>query len=231
MHLPGSHKVRKDEYGDFQFLRSGTSGNDLIKNTIVNCPLFRRCRCKCPAKIVQTPVQTILSISNSHTAADHLSEKDKSKYLSHQQMSLISSAVKLAPLQTSSELIHNVQDSPTKHIDAKLKGSVTRLVCKERKNITKIQLEGVTIDNTIGSLAALSETLWSGTAVKAHTRGQCLDLHKVFIIGCQILASDLTVFLTFANTFDLLNIFRSVASGYDTQLCGDRDVTSNASQG
>ena len=68
---------------------------------------------------------------------------------------------------SSSELIRNVQDSPTKHIDAKLKGSVTRLVRKERKNITKIQLEGVTIDNTISSLVALSETLWFGTAVKA----------------------------------------------------------------
>ena len=75
-------------------------------------------------------------------------------------MSLIASAVKLAPLQTSGELIRNVQDSPTKHIDAKLKGSITRLVRKERKKITKIQLEGVTIDNTIGSLAALSKSLW-----------------------------------------------------------------------
>ena len=143
-------------------------------------------------------------------------------------MSLIASAVKLAPLQTSGELISNVQDSPTKHIDAKLKGSVTRLVRKERKNITKIQLEGVTIDNTIGCLAALSESLWFGTAVQAHVQGQCLDLHKVYIIGRQILASDRTVFLTFANTFDLLNLFRSVASGYNTQLCGD--VTSKASQ-
>ena len=136
-------------------------------------------------------------------------------------MSLIASAVKLAPLQTSGELISNVQDSPTKHIDAKLKGSVTRLVRKERKNITKIQLEGVTIDNTISSLAALSETLWFGTAVKAHVQGQCQDLHRVYIICRQILASDRTVFLTFANTFDLLNLFRSVASRYDTHLYGD----------
>ena len=59
-------------------------------------------------------------------------------------------------------------------------------------------------------------------------QGQCLDLHKVYIIGRQILASDRTVFLTFANAFDLLNLFRSVASGYDTQLCGD--VTPKASQ-
>ena len=48
------------------------------------------------------------------------------------------------------------------------------------------------------------------------------------LIGRQILASDRTVFLTCANAFDLLNLFRSVASEYDTQLCGD--VTSKASQ-
>ena len=62
--------------------------------------------------------------------------------------------------------------------------------------------------------------------MKAHQLGQCLDVHKVFIIGGQILASDRKVYLTFANTFDLLNIFLSVASGYSIQLCGD--VTSKA---
>ena len=50
----------------------------------------------------------------------------------------------------------------------------------------------------------------------------------MFIIGRQILASYCTVFLIFANAFDLLNLFPSVASGYDTQLCGD--VTLKASQ-
>ena len=95
-------------------------------------------------------MRTILFISNSHTAADHDAEKDKAQFLSHQQMSLIAFAVKSAPLQTSDELILNVQDSSTKHIDAKLKGSATRLVRREHKNITKIQLEGVTLDNTIG---------------------------------------------------------------------------------
>ena len=117
LHLPGSHRDSKNEFGDFQFRRSWTSGNDYIKNTILNCPLFRRCGCKCQAKIVQTPVQTILSISNLHTAADHLPEKDKAKFLSHKQMSLIASAVKLSPLQTSAQssgvLIRNVRDSPT----------------------------------------------------------------------------------------------------------------------
>ena len=60
-----------------------------------------------------------------------------------------------------------------------------------------------------------------------HSSGECLDIHKVYIIGRQILESDQTVFLTFANGWMLLNMFRSIASGYATPLCGD--VTSKAS--
>ena len=75
-----------------------------------------------------------------------------------------------------------MQDSPTKSIDAKLKGSVTQFVRKERNNITRIQLEGGTIENTIGSLAVLFDTLWFGNAVKAHLQGQCLDMHKCTLL-------------------------------------------------
>ena len=106
-------------------------------------------------------------------------------------------------------------------IEAKLKASVTRLARRERKNITKIQLDCVTVDNTLGSLSALSDSLWFGNALDQHKAGNCLDVHKVYIIGHQILAADRTVLITFANVFDLLNLFRSVASGYDTQLCCD----------
>ena len=70
-----------------------------------------------------------------------------------------------------------------RHIDAKLEKSVQRLVCKERMNISKIFLDGVTINHTIGSLAALSNAIWFGNAVKAHLQGQYLDVHKVFIIS------------------------------------------------
>ena len=123
LHIPGSHKDLKNDYGDFQFRRSWISGNGLVRNTVANCPLWTRCGCKCQAKIVETPIHIILFIPNSHIAADHVGEKDKAKFLSHKEMNLIATAVKLAPLQTSGELTRNVQDSPTKHIDAKLKGS------------------------------------------------------------------------------------------------------------
>ena len=102
---------------------------------------------------------TILSIWNLHTAADHISGKDKTKYLSHQQINLIATAMKSCHLQTSGELIRNVQDSQSKNFFA-------MLVRKERKKINKILLEGVTVDNTIGSLAALLDAIWLGDAVK-----------------------------------------------------------------
>ena len=50
----------------------------------------------------------------------------------------------------------------------------------------------------------------------------------LFRVGRQILEEDRTVFITFANVWDLLNIFRAVGSGYAVQLHGD--VTSMASK-
>ena len=50
-------------------------------NTVINCPLNERCGCKCQAKIVQTPTQTVLFIADKHTAADHVADKDRAKFL------------------------------------------------------------------------------------------------------------------------------------------------------
>jgi hypothetical protein len=226
--IPGSHKDRKSMYGDFQFRRKWATNNDKILNTIVSCPLRDRCKCQCQAKITDTPEQTILYVADAHTAADHVPEKDDSKFLKFHTKALIATAVKVAPLQSATELIRNVQDSPTKHIDPQLKKSVQRLVRKQRASINSVLLEGVTIDNTIGSLARLSQVLWFGDAVQKHKAGECLDVFKIYVIGRQIMEGDRTVFLTFSNAWNLLNFWRAVATGYDVQLHGD--VTSKASQ-
>ena len=51
--------------------------------------------------------------------------------------------------------------------------------------------------------------------------GERLDVFKVYIAGRQIMEEDSKVFLTFANVWNLLNIFRAVGSGYAVQLHGD----------
>ena len=69
-----------------------------------------------------------------------------------------------------------------------------------------------------------------GDAVRKHNEGECLDVFKVYIVGRQILEEDRTVFLTFANVWDLLNIFRAVGSGYAVQLHGELQVPTNVCQ-
>ena len=92
---------------------------------------------------------------------------------------------------------------------------------------TSVALEGVDVDNTLGSLAKLSEVLRIVDAFKQHKEGECIDLFKPFVIGRQFLAADRNVLMSFATCWDLLSIFRSLAAGYLVQL--QTDVTCKAS--
>ena len=65
-------------------------------------------------------------------------------------------------MQTASQLLQNIQDSPTKSID---RTSVARQIRKERQSLTTVTLEGVEVDSTLGSLAQLSMELWFGTTL------------------------------------------------------------------
>ena len=58
-----------------------------------------------------------------------------------------------------------------RQIDAALRQSVVRLVQKEWREINTVLLEGVSVDNTVGSLAKLSDALWFGDAVRKHPAG------------------------------------------------------------
>ena len=87
--LPCSHKDRKNVFGTFQFRRKWVTNNGKVLNTVVNCPLEHRCKCRCQAKIVESPDTTYLFIADAHTAADHVSEKDSSKYLKYSQQAFI----------------------------------------------------------------------------------------------------------------------------------------------
>ena len=68
------------------------------------------------------------------------------------------------------------------------------------------------MDNTIGILANSADAIWCGDDVNEHIAGECLDILKVYIVGQQIMEEDRTVFLTFANVWNLLNIFLAVGS-------------------
>ena len=197
LHMPGSHKDRVNQFGDWIFRRRWMSNQGLVTNVIVNCPLIKRCNCPCQCKIVEKPTITTLYVANLHTADDHVTAKDKSKYLNFREKTVIRDAVKIAPNQSARELMRNVADSPTKTISIAKQKSVERMVRTERLRLVSVQLEGVVVDNSIGSLSQLADAMWFGDALEKHNAGECLDLFKVYIIGKHIMESDRTVFLTF----------------------------------
>ncbi len=76
-----------------------------------------RCRCQCEIKSVKYAAATVvLLIANAHTSQHHEEEQDI-KYLSHKQKCVVAAAVKVASMQTSKQLLRNIEGQPTKVID------------------------------------------------------------------------------------------------------------------
>ena len=134
---------------------------ETITNIILQCPLVDRWSCLCEVKLAINADQTIMYVTDEHTAEDHAKEKDISRHLSYEDKVLIRQAVQLAPMQSAGSLMRNIQDSPTKQIDYRLSNSVKNLVRQERRGITNFLLDGVEIDNTLGSLSRLTDQIWS----------------------------------------------------------------------
>ena len=52
-----------------------------------------------------------------------------------------------------------------------LRKSVVRLVSKEGRQIDSVLLDGVAVDNTIGSMAKSADAIWFGNALNKHIPG------------------------------------------------------------
>jgi hypothetical protein len=118
----------------------------------------------------------------------------------------------------------DTQDS----IDFSRRKSVARIISKEHTTVLSTKPEGVVVSDSISSVRELCDRLWFKDALDLHDSGEgCLDLFKTYVIGSQFMESDNAVFITFATPWDLLNVFRPIASGWSLQI--HVDVTSKAS--
>jgi hypothetical protein len=164
-----------------------------------SCPMRDRWRCQCEIKGLQDATTVVLLIANVHTSQDHEEEQDIA-YLSPKQKCLAVAAVKVAPqpMQTGKQLLQNIEGWPSKAIDLTLSKSLARMVRKERKSLTAVALEGVDVDNTLGSLVKSADVLWIENAFKLHKQEKCIDLINSYVIGRQCVASDRTMFLSVA---------------------------------
>ena len=71
-------------------------------------------------------------------------------------------------------------------------------------------------------MTELGEAMWMLNALDKHKRGECMDLHKVFIIGRQAVAREKFAMFTFSNVWNLLNIYRAIGSGYSRGYIAQR---------
>ena len=122
------HQDRDNIYCDWIFAQHWISGSRSISSKVFMCPLVQLAACRCQAKVVETSREIQLLIADMHGAACHDLGKDRSKFLKAEQRKFIADAVKIAPMQTASELMRNVQNSSSKAINPVLKNSVHRLI-------------------------------------------------------------------------------------------------------
>ena len=74
-------------------------------------------------------------------------------------------------MNTAAELLKNVQASPTKQIDPKIKHSVTSLIRRERAKLLKVECDGMELTSDIGSLRRLADKNFLKPAVQQHIAG------------------------------------------------------------
>ena len=218
--MPGAHKRRDDRYGVFQTGNTWVTNKGSITNTILRCSLWQRCECPCETKIVTSPTTTILFISNPHTAEHHSKDKVKPVYFSYEEKTFVKKAVKFLHMQSAGGLLRNAQDTDDA-IDFSLKKSFQYHVRKERRSIRAYLLDDVKVDDTLGSLSRLSDKIWFKTALDQQNAGKCMDLFKVYCIGRQFMIEDCAVMISLSSVWNLLSLWRSVSSGYNTQIVMD----------
>ena len=87
--FPGAHKDRNPKYGLMQHGRTWYTKKGTVTNIVLQCPLVDRCSCLCEVKLAINADQTIMYVTNEHTAENHAKEKDISRHLSYEDKVLI----------------------------------------------------------------------------------------------------------------------------------------------
>ena len=77
------------------------------------------------------------------------------------------------------------------------------------------------VEDTLRSLSRLSDKIWFENALDQRNAGKCMDLFRVYCIGRQFMTEGCAVIITFFFVWNLLNFWRSVSSGYKTQIAMD----------
>ena len=171
-------------------------------------------------KLVDVKDFWVLQRSGEHRKTSHMD--DKSMYLKVSQKDVIRDAVRLSPLTTGTSVRRNLKHlSPQQQVSAEMKKSVQRLVKQVKVKVMAAELDGVTMDGSYGSIAALAEVKAFKGKVKAHNV-EVLAIQNgvnhltpgtVLVIGSQVDEVEKIVHLNITTPHMLLHVCRSINSG------------------
>ena len=107
-------------------------------------------------KVVDKPNVIYVNRNGSHRKSSHA--QDRSAFLKVAQQDVVKGAVRYYPLASGSTVRRYLKHlNPQQEVPPELKKSVQRLVNKEKVKVLAQELDGVKMDGSFGSVAALAE--------------------------------------------------------------------------
>jgi len=223
---PDKFPVHKDRTAGLHFLTydtSWTTSKGLVTKDLYDCPLKKRCKCKCQFLVCSSIVQTQLFVKSKHNAAAHAN--DTSKGLTYQLRKTIEQAVRTAPLQSAKSLARNLSNlSPSKQVQLNKYKAVGRVVSSVRAESTTMELCGIRVDSSHGSLHELCTSLSFANKIRSHNDDSSqyhLNLFYPVCLHHDIRAEHNIVIMVFSTLWMLLNHARVFNSGVPVQLVYD----------
>ena len=118
-------------------------------------------------------------------------------------------------------------------MDPKLKDSVWRLARKEKEKVFCVELAGVKMDDSYGSIAFLEKAKWFVDKIKKHNADvdsihdnglhtRHLQQGTSIVIGKEVDEATKVIHLNISTQHMLLNIFRSINSACELMIAGER---------
>jgi len=222
--LPATHKPMPSDLGNWKFKDPTTTELGACLTHYYRCPLAHRTKCPHKLRILYYAGSAHLEITEGHESFEH--DDVNKKRLGWKQINAIAAAVRVAPNQTASSIRRNLGNfaSPTKEVTPQFLPSVRRLVSKVRDDITKVNLNGIEVDGSYGSLTELCKAIDFRKAVKRHNDPDVpyhIDMFETVCIGHDIDAGSNVLFMALTNIWMLCEIARIRNSNWALQIQGD----------
>ena len=149
--------IRGRNFAGWRLLRVETGRFNNTTIAVYECCMSYRAGCPTQIKIIRSPDEVSLLVTQRHTEESHA--QDKSKYLTVEQRSAVRKHLKANPLAPARQIAAAVGNaSPQKEIDPSLRRCVSGFVRRQRANFNQSSIAGKLLDSTYASINAFCLT-------------------------------------------------------------------------